>query len=127
MAPLIPWRAISRGAKTPSYRLLSTSFPRAAENKERVHENAEEHREFQKSKPDNPHITRTTSTFRNEMPSVGEDKPPPDLISSVDPEFVPKDKHPENTERMTGGTQSGNPDNVSTSDLGVGEMQGASF
>lgn len=127
MAPPIPWRAISRGVKTPSYRLMSTSFPRPAEHKDRVHPNAEEHREFQKSKPDNPHMTNTTSTLRNEMPSLGEDKPPPDLITSVEPDYVPKDRLPENTERMTGGTQSGNPDNVSMSDLDVGEMQGATF
>ena len=64
------------------------------------------------------------------MPSIGEDKPPPEFISSVDPEYEPKDKHPENTERMTGGEQDGDQIKVSSSgssDLGVGEMEGASF
>ena len=64
------------------------------------------------------------------MPSVGEDKPPPEFISSVDPNYEPGDRHPENTERMTGGTQEGDPSKVSSSgssELGVGEMEGASF
>lgn len=94
---------------------------------ERVHPNAEEHRQYQKEKPDNPHMTNTNSTFHNEMPSLGKDKPPPDMISSVDPDYVPKDKVPENTERMTGGTQSGDPDKVSRPDVAVGEIEGISF
>lgn len=74
-------------------------------------------------------MTNTTSTMKNDVPSAGADKVPPELISSVDPEYVPKDDVPENTERMTGGTQSGDPEKVSNSkaDLGVGEMEGASF
>jgi len=61
------------------------------------------------------------------MPSVGADKPPPEMISAVDPNYVPTDSHPENTERMTGGTQPGDPDKVSHSDYAVGEMEGISF
>lgn len=61
------------------------------------------------------------------MPSVGADKAPPELITSVDPEFNPKDSVPENTERMTGGTQKGGPDSGPNSELGVGEMEGAKF
>jgi len=76
---------------------------------ERVHPNAEEYRKYQKEKPENPHMTNTNSTFNNEMPSLGKDKPPPELLSSSDPNYVPKDRIPENTERMTGGTQSGDP------------------
>ena len=72
-------------------------------------------------------MTNTASTFHEEMPSVGEDKPPPEFLSSVDPNYQPKDKNPENTERMTGGEQPGDPDKVSPSELGVGEMEGASF
>jgi len=93
-------------ATSVSRRCISSSSPRF---NERVHSNAEEHRKYQKEKPDNPHMTNTNSTFHNDMPSVGEDKPPPDVISSVDPDYVPKDRLPENTERMTGGTQSGDP------------------
>lgn len=66
------------------------------------------------------------------MPSVGADKAPPELLSSVDPDFVPKDSQPENTERMTGGTQNGEGNASSSSaassgELGVGEMEGAEF
>ena len=72
-------------------------------------------------------MTNTNSTIANEMPSVGADKAPPELITSVDAEFVPKDSVPENTERMTGGTQKAGPDSGSNSEMGVGEMEGAKF
>ncbi len=61
------------------------------------------------------------------MPSVGADKAPPELLSSVDPHFVPKDSVPDNTERMTGGTQKGGPESGSNAELDVGEMEGAKF
>lgn len=109
----------------PTTRAFSFSISRTAN--ERVHSNAEGYREDQKSKPNNPHMTNTNSTIHNDMPSLGADKPPPEFISSVDPNYTPKDKVPENTERMTGGTQSGEPNKVSSSDLNVGEMEGASF
>lgn len=72
-------------------------------------------------------MTSTTSTISNEMPSVGRDKPPPELITSVDQDFVPKDSVPENTERMTGGTQKSRPEGGANAELDVGEMEGASF
>jgi hypothetical protein len=72
-------------------------------------------------------MTNTASTFHEDMPSVGADKPPPEFLSSTDPNYLPKDKKPENTEKMTGGEQPGNPDKVSPSELAVGEMEGASF
>jgi hypothetical protein len=111
-----------------SSRALSTSLAsRAKEQEGRIHSNAEGYREDQKSKASNPHMTNTASTFEKGMPSVGEDKPPPEFLSSVDPKYNPADKKPENTERMTGGQQPGDPDNVSPSELAVGEMEGASF
>jgi hypothetical protein len=109
-------------------RFLSASFPRFADSDtDRRHVNADAHGEVQKSKPNNPHTTNTTSTMKNDVPSVGADKAPPDMISSVDPEYAPKDDVPENTERITGGTQPGDPNNVSKADLGVGEIEGAKF
>lgn len=109
-------------------RFLSTSFPRSADtNTDRRHGDTDAHAEIQKSKPLNPHLTNTTSTMKNDVPSVGADKAPPELISSVDPNYTPKDDVPENMERMTGGTQPGDPKNVSKADLGVGEMEGAKF
>jgi hypothetical protein len=61
------------------------------------------------------------------MPSVGAQKAPPELISSLDGDFTPKDSSPENTERMTGGTQKGAPETGPNSEMGVGEMEGAKF
>jgi len=57
-------------------------------------------------------MTNTNSAIQNEKgaPSVGKDRPPPEILSKVDPNYIPKDRHPENTERMTGGTQPGDPD-----------------
>jgi len=89
-------------------------------------------RKLQSEKALNPHMTNTNSTIANEMPSVGARKAPPELISSVDPDFVPKDSVPENTERMTGGTQKGAPEDgpnakMETEEMAVGQMEGASF
>ena len=103
-----------------------SSTPRFLENG-RVHPNAPDHREAQKNKPLNPHMTNTNSTIANEFPSLGRDKPPPDLLTSVDPEFTPKDSVPENTERMTSKTQNAAPDSGINKELDVGEMEGASF
>ncbi|KAL8640807.1 MAG: hypothetical protein Q9226_008704, partial [Calogaya cf. arnoldii] len=107
-------------------RPFSTSFTRFQPN-EREQDTQPEWRETQKSKPTGPHMTNTNSTIANEMPSVGADKAPPELLTSVDPNFVPKDSVPENTERMTGGTQEGGPEEGVNSELGVGEMEGAKF
>ncbi|KIV92992.1 hypothetical protein PV10_04240 [Exophiala mesophila] len=103
---------------------ISTSTARF---NDRVHSNAAEYRKDQTEKADNPHMTNTNSAITNDMPSVGSDSAPPEFLSSVDPKFVPQDKHPENTKRMTGGTQESNPDKVSQSEFGVGEMEGISF
>lgn len=112
----------------PSSRFLSSSVPlRAGAGNAQRHPNADAHGEAQKNKENVPHMTNTTSTFNEKMPSVGADKPPPEFISAVDPDYKPTDANPENTERMTGGTQPGDPDKVSMPDLGVGEMEGASF
>ena len=98
---------------------------------EREHDTTPAFREIQKNKPLGPHLTNTNSTIANEMPSVGADKAPPELLSSVDPDFVPKDSVPENTEKMTGGTQETNPDSgagdAKDAELKVGEMEGAEF
>ncbi|KAL9112278.1 MAG: hypothetical protein Q9227_003396 [Pyrenula ochraceoflavens] len=110
---------------TTQSRFISSSIPRFEDPKPKEYSNAPGHREQQSSKPENPHMTNTTSTISNEMPSVGADKAPPELISSVDPDFVPKDSVPENTERMTGQTQKGQPESGNNAELDVGEMEGA--
>lgn len=108
--------------------MSSTSYRMSTPAKSTSHPNVEEHRKIQMEKPLNPHMTNTNSTNVNEMPSVGADKAPPELISSLlDKEFTPTDSVPENTERMTGGTQAGKPEDGSNSEMGVGEMEGAKF
>lgn len=109
-----------------SSRFLSTSIPRLATN-DRQHDTAPAWREIQKTKATGPHLTNTTLTIANEMPSVGKDSAPPELLSSVDPDFVPQDSVPENTECITGGTQAGGPKEGSNAELDVGEMEGAKF
>jgi hypothetical protein len=108
-------------------RPLSTSVRRmAGPGKAQEHEGNAEHRKIQTEKPLGPHMTNTNSTIANEMPSVGSKNAPPELISSVEGDFAPKDSVPENTERMTGGTQ-GEPESGSNAELGVGEMEGGKF
>lgn len=94
---------------------------------ERANDTADEYRKQQTEKPLNPHMTNTNSTIANEFPSVGADKSPPEFLSSVDGKFVPKDAVPENTERMTGGTQDGAPEGGKNADLDVGEIEGGTF
>jgi hypothetical protein len=117
----------SLGLRAPAFsRQLSTAIPRLAVYKDRVHPNAEEHREAQKSKLDNPRMTSTASTFPNEIPSVGVDNAPSELISSVDSSYVSKNKLLEKTKRTTGDEEY-DTGNLSKPDLGVGEMEGAKF
>ena len=120
---LLPRQAV-RTARSYN-RAFATSRHYLAGPKE--YDNAPGHREVQKEKPLNPHMTNTNSTISNEMPKIGEGHPPPELISSVDLDFVPKDSVPENTERMTGNTQQGSPEQGPNAELGVGEMEGAEF
>lgn len=95
----------------------------------RAQDTAEDYRRFQTTKPLNPHITNTASTIGNPMPNVGTDTPPPEMIKNADPEFAPKDAVPENTEKMTGGTQESKAGAGSegNTELGVGELEGAKF
>lgn len=128
-------RALSRSSRAVlrSARPFSAYAPRFQDfekfNK-RGNDTREEHRKHKLERPLNPHLSNTTSTNVKEMPSIGRDGPPPDMISSVDPKATPKDAVPENTEKMTGGTQPG--DGVDKAgggpeELGVGELEGASF
>jgi|TARA_R110002003_G_scaffold722_4_gene21333 hypothetical protein len=113
-----------------TYRSFSISTTRSNEfealNK-RTNDTSETYRKYQIEKPLTPHMTNTTSTIANEMPSVGKDNAPPELITRVDPNFVPKDSVPENTQRMTGGTQKHEDVSSANKELGVGEMEGAKF
>ena len=122
---------LPRTSALPIRRSFATTSSRLIQNAPK-HANAGEHEKIQKEKPLNPHMTNSNSTIANEMPSIGADKPPPELLTSVDPAFVPKDAKPENTERMTGGTQESVEGSNSAAaqtnrDLGVGEIEGGSF
>ncbi|KAK2806827.1 hypothetical protein FQN50_005689 [Emmonsiellopsis sp. PD_5] len=112
-----------RLSSTPVRSLSATTF-RATDLNDRGHSTAPSHRETQKSRPPNPHLTNTTSTNTNDFPKVGERAAPPDLISAVDPDYKPSDAVPGKTERMTGGTQ---PSGGRKPELGVGEMEGITF
>lgn len=90
----------------------------------RVQDTAEDYRKFMMERPLNPHMTNTNSTIANEMPAVGADSTPPELLTSLG-DFVPKDSVPENTERMTGGTQT--LEAGVNKDLDVGEIEGSEF
>ncbi|QSZ33013.1 hypothetical protein DSL72_002598 [Monilinia vaccinii-corymbosi] len=111
----------SRPFATTTYRFANANPGNAEE-----HDGTEEYRKYQKEKPLNPHMTNTNSTIANEMPSVGARKVPPELIASLDGKFSPKDSVPENTERMTGGTQDGKGSGINR-EMAVGELEGASF
>ncbi|KAF2155835.1 DUF339-domain-containing protein [Myriangium duriaei CBS 260.36] len=109
-------------------RPFSTCRPRLSNNvNDRKNDTQEAYEKFQKEKPLNPHMTNTNSTISNEMPNVGKDSVPPELISSVDKDFVPKDSIPENTDRMTGGSQDAAPSGGINADLDVGEIEGGKF
>lgn len=108
-------------------RPFASSAARCKDLNERVNDTTQEWRKKQQEKPLNPHLTNTTSTVANEMPSVGKHAPPPEMLSSVDPNFVPKDAKPANTERMTGGTQKPAPQDGNNAELGVGEIEGGKF
>ncbi|KAF2260946.1 DUF339-domain-containing protein [Lojkania enalia] len=128
-------------------RAFSACAPRSndfTEFNKRSNDTAEEYRRYQLEKPLNPHMTNTASTIANEMPTVGEnsDAAPPELISSAGGVFAPKDSVPENTHRMTGGMlsskdkdvppankgiEAGKKAGVAGGELGVGELEGATF
>jgi hypothetical protein len=105
---------------------FSTFIPRLNIN-ERGDDTTVEWRKKQAEKPLNPHLTNTTSIIANEMPSVDKQAPPPEMLSSADPNFVPKDAVPENTGRITGGTQSSSGTSGLNRELRVGELEGAKF
>ncbi|KAF2456797.1 Flavinator of succinate dehydrogenase-domain-containing protein [Lineolata rhizophorae] len=122
------WRSatVARAVRANCQRSLTSSTARFADLNDRTNDNSEAWRKAQKEKPLNPHMTNTNSTISNNMPKLGEDHAPPELLSSTDPNFKPSDTNPENTERMTGGTQKSGSE-AAAGELDVGEMEGASF
>ena len=120
----------SRLAACLSYRTFASTTSRRIDFSginARANDTAPEYRKFQTEKPLNPHMTNTNSTIANEMPDLGADGPPPELITNVDPNYIPKDSKPDNTKHMTGDTQKPAPDSGVNTELNVGEIEGGSF
>lgn len=85
---------------------------------------APEHRKNQTSKPPNQAIPNTTSTMTGDYPKVGAKSAPPEMLSSVDPNYRPADPYPGRVEHFTGGRQESG---AQKPELGVGEMEGITF
>ena len=108
-------------------RRFSVATPRLSKDlNERGHPNVDTYRKRQNEKPLNPHMTNTTSSIASEMPSVGSDAPPPELLSAAGGP-TPKDAVEGYIEHMTGGTQKPGETMDAGKELGVGELEGASF
>lgn len=114
----------------PSIRVATLSRPfgttviRSKDGEDRAPSTAHDHRAYQKSKPDNPFVPNSTSTMTRDYPNVGTRPAPPDLLSSVDPNYKPADPYPGRVEHFTGGRQERGPQKP---ELGVGEMEGIKF
>jgi hypothetical protein len=109
-------------------RFLSTTPRRfVGPGNAKEHETAEDHRNIQRERPLNPHITGTYSTITNRMPSVGAHEAPPELLSSVDQDFVASDSSIESTEGKSGSSQRKTSQDDKHTEMGVGELQGAEF
>ncbi|KLJ13186.1 hypothetical protein EMPG_11875 [Blastomyces silverae] len=122
-------RAVSSFFQRPTgaatHRSLSSTAFRAGDLNERGHSTAPLHRETQKSKPLNPHLSSTTPTSTDDFPKVGAKSAPPDLITTANPDYQPRDAVPGNMEPMTGTTVQ--TDGGRKPELDVGEMEGITF
>lgn len=106
------------------FRAFGTSVVRAKDLNDRAPSTAPEHREYQKSRPVNPRVTGSTSTRTNDYPKVGEKNAPPELPTSVDPDYKPAQPYAGKVEHFTGNFQSSAPQKP---ELDVGEMEGITF
>jgi hypothetical protein len=61
------------------------------------------------------------------MPSVGAHEAPPELLTSVDKDFVASDSSVESKEGKSGSSQSKTLEDGKYTEMGVGELQGAKF
>ena len=124
-------RLISRVLRpVPSYtssainRSFSTTALRFNDGKDQIPWKAPGYRETQKNKPTNQFVPNSTTTMTKDFPSVGERASPPELLSSVDPNYRPADPYPGKVEHFTGGRQE---TGAQKPELGVGEMEGITF
>lgn len=115
---------------SPSVRLTTLSRPfgttaiRPKDGEDRAPSTAPEHRDYQTSRPANQFVPNTTSTMTKDYPNVGTRPAPPELLSSVDPNYKPADPYPGKVEHLTGGGLNRGPQKP---ELGVGEMEGITF
>lgn len=116
-----PSRPLSNAIRT-----FNTTAFRSKDLNERANASAPIHREDQKTKPLNPHLTNTASTNTTDFPKVGAQKAPPDLLRDVDPDYAPEDPVPGNVEHMTGGTQHSSA-TAAKPELEVGELEDVTF
>lgn len=105
-------------------RAFGSSSVRSKDLNDRAPSTAPDHRGYQTSEPPNQNITNTTSTQTNDFPKVGEKNAPPELLSSVDPNYKPVGTYTGRVEHFTGGLQQRGPQKP---ELDVGEMEGITF
>lgn len=105
-------------------RTFGTTAIRPKDGEDRARSTAPEHRDYQTSRPANQSIPNTTSTMTKDYPNVGTRPAPPELLSSVDPNYKPADPYPGKVEHLTGGELHRGPQKP---ELGVGEMEGITF
>ena len=105
-------------------RSFGTTAIRPKDGEDRAPSSAPEHRAYQKSRVANQPVPNTTSTMTGDYPNVGTRPAPPDLLSSVDPNYKPADPYPGKVEHLTGGDMERGPQKP---ELGVGEMEGITF
>lgn len=126
-------RLISRAlrplpATSTSFTALKRSFGSTAlrfnDGNERAKQNVSEHRHIQANRPPNQAVPNSTTTMTKDYPKVGEKSPPPEMLSSVDPDYRPADPYPGKVEHLTGGRQE---TGAQKPELGVGEMEGITF
>ncbi len=96
-----PLANVNTRALSTSARGMKNENPGSAQE----HDNVSTYRQIQKEKELNPHLTNSNSTLQHGMPKTGKANAQPDVLSSVDPKFIPRDSVAENTDRMLGGTQ----------------------
>ncbi|KAJ5544701.1 hypothetical protein N7535_006911 [Penicillium sp. DV-2018c] len=105
-------------------RQFGASALRLKDTKDEAADAVKAHRSYQADKTPNQFVPNTTSTMTKDFPNVGENPPPPDMISSTDPNYKPNDPYPGRIEHLTGGRQH---DGAQKPELGVGEMEGITF
>lgn len=110
--------------RTALVRSFGATSIRPDDSKNRAPSTAPDYRQDQTKKTPNPYMPTTTSTMANDFPKVGNKNAPPELLSSVDPNYKPADPYPGKVEHFTGGRQQ---PGEQKPELGVGEMEGISF